>query len=220
MFFKKFKEQKETIQEKLSELVQMKREKEDEKTLAEREYRRMLAEEGLGSSDYKQSDFNKAKQKIEKIDEELQGIQDRIDALQEAKDSKLKSELAELKRERDKIVSEASAEMKAMIRDLRQYKAEYLLAVRKINEIYRRATDADGQYKQLARQFDPNVDRDFIHLPATNLYATYGRGGNDTMIGIRQDEVDRAITTGQVPLWVEHFEQTGEVLASDEEGSR
>ncbi|MGP4080976.1 hypothetical protein ACTWQL_13775 [Pseudalkalibacillus sp. R45] len=211
----KLETQEAKINEKVVSLLSEKEAKVAEIQELKKSYKGMLVDDAVSDAKTSQKSIDVEKTKIEKAEKELSTILERIEALQDAYKKNLSELLPDVKKERDAAVGKAQKEMTAMFRDLRQYKAEYLLAVKKINAVYRKAKEADAKYHESGRKIDPQMKTQFVNLPTLNLFAN--SDGDDKVIGITQAEVDRAITSGSVPLWVQHFEDTGEVLASDAE---
>ncbi|MCI3920404.1 V-type ATPase subunit a family protein [Paenibacillus sp. TRM 82003] len=190
---------------------------EQRRNVLERARHEMTIAEALGNASHDEKDKAKLKKEIDALSEQIADVTEKVVAIEQNRDRQLRSEFADkLVEARRKEVDSATVRTTEAYRKLREMTAGYLLAVRDAYHERHQLTEVHIRFIQAMHAMnvhDFDGERLSVDFP-TNLFNNVS--GDDKAIAPLRHVVDRAIMTGQLPLWVEHYDRTGEVLTEEE----
>jgi|GEM_PF-3502786 len=207
--FKKFMDAVRGVEGRLHDLADQKEKLTQQLRSLNEEYARMLTDEALGKP-VTERQLSAKKTEIEKVEKELAMVNERIAAIQAAKLERLREEIPEMRAEYERKMAEKRAEFEAKAKELREWKARYLLFLRDFGKLRNEMVDLHDDFKAKARLVTDQYEKDRLTLPGINLFNDYY--GKDKMNAPTEEEIHNAYTRGIVPGWVLQYEN-GEVSA-------
>jgi prefoldin subunit 5 len=199
---------------RIEELKQERSKKEQEKFNLKRKYDDHLIARSLGvATSITDKEAVKVRDEIEVLNKEITSISDIIETIETFARQKLAEYMPEIEAARNEAIQEHLDALNNTIPDLRRKRAEYLLFVAELNEHKRKAQEIQYEFENICNRLGvPNNTR--LNIPVLNLFSTHD--GADKALGVLQNEVLLAYQTGSLPLWVQYYRETGELVTEDE----
>lgn len=212
---KEFKANEQQLTDKLQELREERKQLEAEQAEAADAYGRMLAEDAAATKKHTQKDLSAQKRKIDELSKQAADVADRIATVERHRDDVMTAQLPNLKAGYDRANKEVKAATQAKIGELEKRTAEYLLLLREIRELDKKAMRIHSEWQAAAGKYDESVHRVRLTLLNVNLFNDYYSFPR----GLREQEQRQALTAGTVPHWVALYGETGDVVLDNGEAA-
>ncbi|MBM7867321.1 hypothetical protein GTO89_16565 [Heliobacterium gestii] len=178
-------------------------------------------------NDLPQAEVSKKKREMERLSREVEDYDERIEFVRQMRIERMQENLNTLNEAKEKFWKDISDEYDVMMLEARRLKAELLLHYRKISEkkellrwSYERFM-TQASISQLEKT-DPEKYRKYKYSkgrpPQYWFSSTYT--GSDVTVSPLEGEMSRAFEQGVVPIWVQLYEKTGEIVWRDNEAQQ
>jgi hypothetical protein len=217
------KQVQENMQKKVHKAAQEAVRAEEQRKQAEHTYRKMLSDDASGKKSYSSEELSAAKRKVDGYATDAVVAQDRARTIQELqKDNKMPDMLGRVKVAWKQEKEILNAEIAKCFEEAREHHAKLTIAVQKGNQFYKRGHELRYLFNSAELIVGiRNVTTDAGIKETVPLHTNdgFGRGYVDVPIdGILpgERELENAYRTGQLPRWIEHYADTGELVTADE----
>lgn len=210
--FDQFKDAMRSVQQREGQLFSSREELANRLRSLNEEYAKMITDEALGR-DVTEKQLSTKQAEIDRVQKELQIVEERLVAIRAAKRERLAEFLPQLEAEYREIMDKKEAEYREKLKEMRKWKADYLLNIRSLGRMRQEMYKIQEEFKFLASHATDKYERFRPHVEAVNLFSDYS--GKDKRNAVAEDEVIDAFNYGTVPLWVKYYELTGEIVFSN-----
>ncbi len=166
------------------------------------EYNTMIEEDAKGIKQYSLGDLNKAKKRLEELEEEIEYARQREERLEAGKAERLASLIESVRQGAKTRANELNGVLTGVFDEVRGYRAKTLLSLQKsYNEAYGELSKLTDELQRAEREAGLKVNRRFLGIDIRDVFHDDKENGK---IGIipNFDEINRAANLGQVPDWV------------------
>lgn len=201
-----FKAVSKELEDRLSKARSELWDKQNKHSQLKRDYNTMIEEDATGVKQYSLNDLNKAKKRIEELEEEIEFARQRVERLEAGKTERLASLIESVRQGAKTRANELNGVLTGVFDEVRGYRAKTLLSLqRAYNEAYGELSKLTDELQRADREAGLKVDRRFLGIDIREVFHDDMKTGK---IGILPnfDEINRAANLGEVPDWVYEFE--------------
>jgi hypothetical protein len=212
--FDKFKSEIGTIDGKIKTLASEIEKNQGLKEAAQAKYKGMVLDEK-----FTLVDLNKAKDQIDELSRSILIAEERLNILEKNKTDKQAELLASARKGWDREAAALKNEVDAIFSEAREYRAKLTLTIQKAHKFIGEEQALRNAFNEIERSAGVKDVTFGKHLP--DNVPTNGGGGNyyvtdDYGVLATELELQRSYRSGELPLWIQDYAETGK-LTTDEE---
>lgn len=184
----------------------------------------MMVDDSNGTKTYSITELNEVKMRVNELASEIEVAKERLEIVKNGKPGKLEAIINDVKVGWEREVAELSADIQNVFSAAREQRAKLTLEIQKANQKYLKAKRLLSSLNEAERAIggsQANItkrlgvpERPFIEENIGSFPAVWKI--TDKGVLPSEDELERAYKTGEIPRWIEHYKQFGELLTDDE----